>query len=240
MGLCCPIPPIEILEASAPEDSLSRSDVLAIVGTLVGLTPPMFESWVTKSLLLGAAILLILYWALRHRVHPIWRIDIGAGLICFFVYGYWRPIWDDFHEKHPKIVWGWWRPLDFKSSIPRHAFVHKPADRRPTPPPVATVPPAPKPSAPPWVTQDEIDAQRKIGRPLLNYSPAELLTLWEGNQSISAYLGKWIKIDYPFSALLVEVIDKKKYYVVQMNIESVSFTSGIFWRISMKRNGSLD
>ena len=137
---------------------------------------------------------------------------VGEGLFLFW----------HFHLGEFRSDFAFLFSRDFKSSIPRHAFVHKPAEPKPAPPPVVTVPPTPKPP-PPWVTQTEIEDQRKIGHPLTNYSPDELLGLWRQGRNLAAYFGKWIKVDYQFNPpLLEDMIDKKKYYIVQMSVPNGS------------------
>lgn len=104
-----------------------------------------------------------------------------------------------------------------------------------TPKPKPQEPPKPPP---PWVSQEEIDAQRKLGRSLLNYSPEELLAIWSRGGNIGAYLNKWIKIDYPFpdNGLTVETIDKQQYDVVKMNI-AFSFISKALSAYFDQKNG---
>jgi hypothetical protein len=81
--------------------------------------------------------------------------------------------------------------------------------------------PATPPSSAPWVTQDEIDTQKKLGRILLVYSPEELLKMWVNRQKLDIYQLNWIKIDYPMSGLpYPETIEKKQYYVVKMPVRS--------------------
>jgi hypothetical protein len=103
----------------------------------------------------------------------------------------------------------WLDRLDGKTESTFAKFTH-------VPPPVGVPPP---PTS--WVTQEEIEAQRKLGRLLLNYSPKELLDLWGSGGNIGAYLNKWIKIDcaFPNNGLTVEPLNKKQYDVVKVVIQ---------------------
>jgi hypothetical protein len=90
-------------------------------------------------------------------------------------------------------------------------------------------PPAPQaatnPALPqrPWVTQDEIDAQQKIGRTLLIYSPEEIVHMWVTQENMTAFLEKWIKIDYPTAGIpVIETKQKKDFFVVRMNVNANS------------------
>jgi hypothetical protein len=98
---------------------------------------------------------------------------------------------------------------------------------KPNPPPPPLPPPPP---AQPWVTQDEIDSQQKLGHQLIKFSPEEILGYWVGGQNIGIYMTRWIKVDYPAASTPTpETLEKKDYYVVQMNIKSGSyFTRGSF------------
>jgi hypothetical protein len=92
-------------------------------------------------------------------------------------------------------------------------------------PPAPVAPPKPPPPPPPWVTQDEIEQQRKLGRTLLIYSPQEFAALSGGGQNLKVYENKWVKVDYPIVRVpAIEVIDKKEYYVVYVAVEIGSYT----------------
>jgi hypothetical protein len=98
-----------------------------------------------------------------------------------------------------------------------------PTPTKTAPVPVAPAPAKPPTPAPPWVSQDEIEQQRKIGRTLLIYSPQELLTMSELGQDLKVYTNKWTKIDYPITSLPVsETVEKKEFYVVRMNVQSAN------------------
>lgn len=56
---------------------------------------------------------------------------------------------------------------------------------------------------------------KKLGRELLNYTPAEFLNMFAGNpKRIEAYERSWVKTCYPFNALATETVEKKTYDVV--------------------------
>jgi hypothetical protein len=84
-----------------------------------------------------------------------------------------------------------------------------------------------KPEAP-WVSQQEIEEQQKLNRLLLNYSPGELLRMWQEGRDVNIYLGKWIKIDYEFGSLKIDTLDKKQYLMVRMVISGVYYLSAYF------------
>jgi hypothetical protein len=104
-------------------------------------------------------------------------------------------------------------------SIP--AVKATPAPIMPPPAPVVT----PKPPPPPWVTSEDIEEQRKLGRTLLIYSPREFAGFAAGGQKLDVYESKWIKVDYPIIRLpAIEVIEKKEYYVVYLAVEIAPYT----------------
>jgi hypothetical protein len=100
-----------------------------------------------------------------------------------------------------------------------------------SPPPPAAVakapapqPPSPPKPKPPWVTSEEIEQQRKVGRTLLIYSPVELLAMSAGGNSTDVFLHKWIKVEYPVSGVPEpKTLEKKEYYVEQIDVGGVSF-----------------
>jgi hypothetical protein len=84
----------------------------------------------------------------------------------------------------------------------------------PLPAPVAKGP-APIAEEAPCVTQGDIDAQKKLGRELLNYTPAEFINMYVDNpKRVEAYRRSWVKTCYPFNSLASETLDKKTYDVV--------------------------
>jgi hypothetical protein len=90
------------------------------------------------------------------------------------------------------------------------AFLQRPA-------PVVAVhetPPQPKPS---WVTDYEIQRAQKLGRLLLDISPAELLAMYErnGSDAIETYRDGWVKIDYPIMSFDRQTFGKIPYDVVE-------------------------
>jgi len=75
-------------------------------------------------------------------------------------------------------------------------------------------PPQPKPS---WVTDYEIQRAQKLGRLLLDISPAELLAMYErnGSAAVEAYRDGWVKIDYPIMSFDRQTFAKIPYDVVE-------------------------
>jgi hypothetical protein len=93
------------------------------------------------------------------------------------------------------------------------AFLQRPT--RPAPVVAAQeTPPQPKPS---WVTDYEIQRAQKLGRLLLDISPAELLAMYErnGSDAIEAYRDGWVKIDYPIMSFDRQTFGKIPYDVVE-------------------------
>lgn len=87
--------------------------------------------------------------------------------------------------------------------------------------PVITAPvPSPPPAPPaPWVSDEEFQNAKKIGRLLIPFTPEEIsaANYAQGSIGTDAYAGRWVKIDYPFMSVypLVEK-DKKEYLVVSI------------------------
>jgi hypothetical protein len=80
--------------------------------------------------------------------------------------------------------------------------------------------PPPPDAAPPWVTTEEAETQRKQGRTLIVFSPQEFAALSGRGQNLKAYETKWVKVDYPVANLpVIETIEKKDYYLVYVTIE---------------------
>jgi len=87
--------------------------------------------------------------------------------------------------------------------------------RPPAPPPAAReAPPQPKLS---WVTDYEIERAQKLGRQLLDISPAALLAMYErnGSDAVETYRDSWVKIDYPIMSFDRQTFDKTTYDVVE-------------------------
>jgi hypothetical protein len=86
-------------------------------------------------------------------------------------------------------------------------------------------PPAPAPAAREarlqpklsWVTDYEVDHAQKLGRHLLDISPAQLLTMYErnGSAAVETYRDAWVKIDYPIMSFDRQTFGKTTYDVVE-------------------------
>jgi hypothetical protein len=95
-------------------------------------------------------------------------------------------------------------------------FVTTSAFLRP-PAPIAATPetqPQPKYS---WVTEYEIERAQKLGRQLLDISPAALLSMYErnGSDAVETYRDAWVKIDYPIMSFDRQTFGKTTYDVVE-------------------------
>jgi len=117
------------------------------------------------------------------------------------------------------MVWNYW----YSSNYLRNGGIwHVKLGIAPPPPPappaspVQLPPPTPKP---PWVTTEEIDQQKKLGRTLSIYSPQELLAMVANDENVDVFKGRWIKLDYPVERVPVSFTtqEKKEYYVVVIN-----------------------
>ena len=85
--------------------------------------------------------------------------------------------------------------------------------------------PAPAPAAhearpqakPSWVTDYEIERAQKLGRQLLDISPAQLLTMYErsGSDAVETYRDAWVKIDYPIMSFDRQTFGKTTYDVIE-------------------------
>jgi hypothetical protein len=80
-------------------------------------------------------------------------------------------------------------------------------------PPLRPLPPA-KPS---WVSIEESELQRALGRELLLLSPAELLSMYEhkGSDSVEVYREKWVKIDYPITSITKQTVGTTTFDVIE-------------------------
>jgi hypothetical protein len=86
-------------------------------------------------------------------------------------------------------------------------------------------PPMPAPAAPAarpqpkysWVTEYEIEHAQKLGRQLLDVSPAALLAMYErnGSDAVESYRDGWVKIDYPIISFDRQTFAKTTYDVVE-------------------------
>lgn len=68
-----------------------------------------------------------------------------------------------------------------------------------------------------WVTDYEIERAQKLGRQLLDISPATLLTMYErnGSDAVETYRDAWVKIDYPIMSFDRQTFGKTTYDVVE-------------------------
>jgi hypothetical protein len=68
-----------------------------------------------------------------------------------------------------------------------------------------------------WVTHYEIERAQKLGRHLLDISPAALLTMYErsGSDAVETYRDGWVKIDYPIMSFDRQTFGKTTYDVVE-------------------------
>jgi hypothetical protein len=104
------------------KQELSRDALLGIIACIIGVAGVVFElGWISRILLVAAAVALTIYAARRHSAHLALRtvvaILVAATLVAFSA----RPIWEDFHKKYQRIVFRW--PISFsgpdESSTPR-------------------------------------------------------------------------------------------------------------------------
>jgi hypothetical protein len=68
-----------------------------------------------------------------------------------------------------------------------------------------------------WVTDYEIERAQKLGRHLVDISPAQLLTMYErsGSDAVESYRDDWVKIDYPILSFDRQTFGKTTYDVVE-------------------------
>jgi hypothetical protein len=76
------------------------------------------------------------------------------------------------------------------------------------------LPPSPKFS---WITYYEQQYAQKLGRLLLDISPADLFSMYErsGGAAVEAYRDGWVKLDYPIASFDRQSFDKVSYDVVE-------------------------
>jgi hypothetical protein len=79
---------------------------------------------------------------------------------------------------------------------------------------VVEVPPQPPKLS--WITFYELQHAQKVGRFLLDISPAELLSKYEreGDAAVDAYRDGWVKLDYPITSFDRQTFKKANYDVV--------------------------
>ena len=68
-----------------------------------------------------------------------------------------------------------------------------------------------------WVTDYEIERAQKLGRHLVDISPAQLLTMYErsGSDAVETYRDDWVKIDYPIMSFDRQTFGKTTYDVIE-------------------------
>jgi hypothetical protein len=68
-----------------------------------------------------------------------------------------------------------------------------------------------------WVTDYEIERAQKLGRHLLDISPAALLTMYErsGSDAVETYRDGWVKLDYPIVSFDRQTFGKTTYDVIE-------------------------
>jgi hypothetical protein len=68
-----------------------------------------------------------------------------------------------------------------------------------------------------WVTDYEIERAQKLGRNLLDISPAALLAMYErsGSDAVETYRDAWVKIDYPIMSFDRQTFGKTTYDVIE-------------------------
>jgi hypothetical protein len=96
-----------------------------------------------------------------------------------------------------------WRFIPSPQIAPPAASLPHPSSALPSPPQ-------------PWVSAEEADNARKVGRVLLPFRPDELggMSYMSGNDSMGAYLGKWVKISTAFRQLSKKTFSDKKDYLL--------------------------
>lgn len=102
------------------------------------------------------------------------------------------------------------------------------------PSPMPSASPAPSITTPtptpkgPWVSGEEVEGQRKLGRVLLIYSPQELFSMFEGGQNLEAFALKWIKVEGTTATLpVVMKIQNKDYYRVDFKLDPIGWNRGV-------------
>ncbi len=95
-------------------------------------------------------------------------------------------------------------------------FVTTTAFLRP-PPPVPAVQEVRPQAKLSWVTDYEIERAQKLGRHLLDISPAQLLAMYErnGSDAVESYRDGWVKVDYPIMSFDRQTFGKTTYDVVE-------------------------
>ena len=172
------------------------------------------QVWIGKTVmaLSGAGIVALGFYYFREGLMSLWGSRRTVILIALMGGVLWFDYWYFSNYSTNGGIWHW----------------HIQIGLQPPPSPAPPKPPAPAPPTPaaPWVSQDEIDGQQKLGHTLIKFSPEEILGWWVGGQNIGIYMSRWIKVDYPAATTPTpETLEKKDYYVIQMNIRSGSYFS---------------
>jgi hypothetical protein len=76
---------------------------------------------------------------------------------------------------------------------------------------------APSPPKLSWITFYELQHAQKLGRFLLDISPAQLLSKYEreGDAAVDVYRDGWVKLDYPITSFDRQAFNKANYDVVE-------------------------
>src|ERR1700722_14752200 len=147
------------------------------------------------------------------------KLWIGWGLISLAALGSTALGFHHFGRRFAFIfvaVGGLWFDYWYYSSVlnaPAVASSAEPPKRTPVPEP----PPEPPPPPAPWVSEEEFQAARKVGRLLIPFTPEEISSAnySRGSVATDAYVGRWVKINHPFASVrpLTEK-DKKEYLIM--------------------------
>ncbi len=81
-------------------------------------------------------------------------------------------------------------------------------------------PPPPPPA--PWVSEEDFQAARKVGRLLIPFTPEEISSAnySRGSVATDAYVGRWVKINHPFASVRPLTEKDKKEYLIMIVTQS--------------------
>jgi hypothetical protein len=194
---------------------------IAGVSEVIGLlsNPPPWTVFFTS-----AAAVAIIYLDVRRQARvpeTATAFDSVQGLkLTFFsgcavvVVALWAMAWPLYFPVQTKP------PPEVAPPPPKPLSQAKPTPELAPPLPKPVEPPNQPPAPVPWVTSEEIETQRKLGKTLLVYSPEELTALSGGGQNLKVYENKWTKVDYPVIQLpVIETVGNNEFYVVYVLIE---------------------